>query len=138
MKIFYLTLLFGIMGNSANHTSSDDIIGVWKLENGIDLEIYKSGPYYLGKIHALNGFNKGQIIDIHNPDQESTKDSLVGKNMITNLKYNSKKNNWENGTMYAPHLGIFANLEIKNCTTDTLTAVGSKFMFWRTEYWIRQ
>lgn len=138
MKLTYFLLLFVFCGAQSPTDPSDGIIGTWRLENSIDLEIYKSGPKYSGKIAALNGFNDGQTLDSHNSDKERQNDPLVGKVILTNLSYNTEEGIWENGKMYAPHMGFFANLEIKEVAGNEITAVGSKFLFWHAETWTRQ
>jgi len=39
--------------------------------------------------------------------------------------------------MYAPHMGVKANLEIKEVVAEKMTVVGSKFLFWHTEEWTK-
>ena len=103
----------------------------------MDIDIYKQNTNYCAKIIALNGFNNNQQLDEQNSDEAHEKDSLIGKVIINELTYNTKNNTWGNGKMYAPHMGIFANLDIKEINGDTITAVGSKFFFWHTEQWIK-
>jgi hypothetical protein len=138
MNFLSFALLFALFGFQNDNCPADRIIGVWKLENQIDLKIYKYHSKYYGKIIALNGFNDGQILDSYNPKDKFVKDSLIGKVILSGLEYNQKEKKWQNGKMYAPNMGFFANLEIENVSSTALTAVGSKFMFWHTEHWQKQ
>lgn len=115
----------------------DKIVGKWKLENKLDIEIYEKEGFFFGKIIALNGFNDGQLLDEHNSDKKLRGKSLIGLVLMKNLEYNKEKGVWEDGEMYAPHMGIKANLEIKKVEGKVLTAVGSKLFFWHTEEWIK-
>ena len=119
----------------AQTTASDAIIGTWRIESGLDIDIYKQGSKYLGEIVALNGFNGGQVLDEFNSDDEKVNDSLIGRIIIFHLAYDEKSGTWDNGKMYAPHMGFHANLEIKSVEDNVITAVGSKLFLWHTENW---
>ena len=113
------------------------IVGVWKIERGLHIKIYLKDSKYYGDIVSLNGFNNGQKLDEHNPDKSKKGEQLVGKTIISHLEYDSKNAIWKKGKMYAPHMGITANLEIESVENNTIVAVGSKFFFWHTEHWIK-
>jgi hypothetical protein len=116
---------------------ANKVVGKWHLENGLDIDIYEQNGKYHGKIIALNDFNDGQKLDEKNPDKSLRNRSLLGIVLLKNLSYNVEKGIWEDGKMYAPHMGMTANLEIKKVASNTLTAVGSKLLFWHTEEWQR-
>lgn len=125
------------MGLSPTVQAANKVVGKWHLENGLDIEIYEQDGKYHGKIIALNDFNDGQKLDKKNPDKSLRNRSLLGVMLLKDLSYNAEKDVWENGKMYASHMGMIANLEIKKATSNTITAVGSKLLFWHTEEWQR-
>jgi uncharacterized protein (DUF2147 family) len=137
MKLISLLLISAVVSVQDHDIKPDAIIGNWRLENGLDIEIYKQNSNYCGKIIALNGFNDDQQLDEYNSDEAHEKDSLIGKVIINHLAYNKEEKTWGNGKMYAPHMGMFANLDIKSVNGDTITAVGSKLFFWHTEQWVK-
>jgi len=128
--IVFLFLSAGIFAQQA-----DDIIGVYHLPNDLDVEIYKTGNTYSGKIVALNGYKNGQTKDVKNTDKKKRKEMLLGKVIITKLKYDTDEKEWGNGKMYGPDKGITVNLEVTKYTDTEITIVGSKFVFWKTMKW---
>ena len=112
---------------------ADDIIGKYHLPNGLDVEIFKDGNRYNGKIIALNDYPETK--DIKNSDKSKQDDSLLGKTIITNLKFDEDEKEWEKGKMYGPDKGMTVNLEVTEYNDDEITIVGSKFVFWKTMKW---
>jgi uncharacterized membrane protein len=114
---------------------ADDIIGKYRLPNKLDIEIYKNGNTYSGKIIALNGYQNGQTKDVKNSDKSKRNDNLLGKVIISNLKFDTSEKEWEDGKMYGPEKGMTVNLEITEFKDNYITIVGSKFVFWKTMKW---
>jgi uncharacterized membrane protein len=114
---------------------ADDILGKYHLPNELDIEIYKNRNTYSGKIIALNGYQNGQTKDIKNSDKSKRDNNLLGKVIISNLKFDMSEKKWEDGKMYGPEKGIIVNLEITEFKEDYITIVGSKFVFWKTMKW---
>jgi len=114
---------------------ADEIIGKYHLPNDLDVEIFKEGSKYFGKIIALNNFEDGQTKDVNNPEESRQKDALVGKVIIENLEYNKEKKQWLNGSMYGPEKGMVFNLKITEMRKHEIEVVGSKFVLWRTLQW---
>jgi hypothetical protein len=137
MKGILLMLSCILLNPNFQSKQADDIIGTWRLEVGLDLNIYKIGEVYEGRIVALNNFNDGQILDEHNPEKGNRLDSLKGKIIMKNLKYDLEEKTWNDGTMYAPHKGMTVDLEIKEASDLSITAVGSKYIFWHTDKWLK-
>ncbi|MDA3953379.1 MAG: DUF2147 domain-containing protein [Bacteroidales bacterium] len=115
----------------------DEIIGKWLLPDGIELEIFKTGNTYEGKIVELHNFNNGQTKDIYNTNKLKKQDLLIGKIIMQNLMYDAKRMKWISGTIYNPGKGITANLEIVEVSIDNLTAIGSKLLFSKEVKWTR-
>ena len=133
--IYKLVFLFLLCTNSLFAQQADQIIGKYHLPNNLDIEIYKDGDLYNGNIIALNGYENGQTKDIKNSDTSKKNDLLLGKIIITKLKFNDSKKIWEKGKMYGPEKGIVLNLEITAYNKNSITIVGSKFIFWKTMEW---
>ena len=114
---------------------ADDIIGKYHLPNGIDIKIYKVEDSYNGKIIALNEYPETK--DKKNPNKSKRNDLLLGKVIITNLKFDTDEKKWNKGKMYGPDKGINVNLEITASNKDKITIVVSKFVFWKTMKWKR-
>ena len=129
------TLLILLISNIIFAQNADDIIGKYHLPNNLDVELYKQGDVYFGKIIALNGYENGQMTDIKNSDKSKRKDSLIGKVIIENLKFNKEEKEWFDGKMYGAEKGMFFNLEVTEIHKNKITVVGSKFLFWRTLTW---
>jgi len=116
---------------------AEDIIGKYSLPNKIDVEIYKRGDKYFGKIINLRDFEDGQTLDIHNPDKTKRKNPILGMEIIKNLEYDSDEKQWVNGSMYGAEKGLVFDLEITKYRQNEIEVVGSKFFFWKTLIWKR-
>ena len=116
---------------------ADDIIGKYSLPNKIDVEIYKRGDKYFGKIINLRDFEDGQTLDIHNPDKSKRTNPIMGMEIIKNLEYDSDEKQWINGSMYGAEKGLVFDLEITKYRQNEIEVVGSKFFFWKTLIWKR-
>ena len=116
---------------------ADDIIGKYSLPNNIDVEIYKRGDKYFGKIIKLHDFEDGQTLDIHNPDKSKRNKPILGMEIIKNLEYDAEEKLWINGSMYGAEKGLVFNLEITKYSKTEIEVVGSKYIFWKTLIWKR-
>ncbi len=94
----------------------DAILGVWDTEdNESKVEIFKCGDAYCAKIieieeklypegdpHGMAGQPK---VDRLNPDETKRKDSIVGLQIMSTLKFKKKKKSWIGGKIYNPEDG---------------------------------
>ena len=134
-RLILMALLSGFMSSYVFSQKADEIIGKYHLPNKLDIEIFKEKGKYFGKIIALNNFQDGQLKDINNPEDAKKKEPLIGKVIIKNLEYNSKENQWHNGSMYGPEKGMVFNLKITEVGKTEIEVVGSKYFMWRTLKW---
>jgi uncharacterized protein (DUF2147 family) len=132
IKLFIYLFIF-VTPLSAQHP--DDIIGKYHLPNKLDIEIFKEGEKYNGRIIALNQFEYGQTKDINNPDKFRQADLLVGKVIIKSLEFDIEKKQWVNGEMYGPEKGMVFYLKVKEVKQKEIIVVGSKFIIRRTLSW---
>ena len=130
-----LGLLF--LNTTAFAQQADDIIGKYHLPNKLDLEIYKVGNKYFGKIIALNGYENGQTVDVKNPDDSKQNQPLIGMVILKDLEWSQEDKQWVNGNMYGPEKGMVFNLKVTDMMDQKIEVVGSKYFFWHTLEWNR-
>lgn len=137
-KLFFLLLISSLTVSTGYSLKQEDkILGIWLLPDNLEIEIFKKGNKFYGKITEIYGFNDGQEKDIHNPDQSKRNDNLIGKIIISDLQYDQKTDRWINGTIYAPQKGLTLDLTILKINGKTLEAKGSKLFFSKTIIWER-
>ena len=113
----------------------DDLIGKYRLPNNLDVEIYKKGDLYFGKIIALNNYENGQTKDFKNPEKEKRNNLLLGMEIIKNLAFDSDDKKWIDGEMYGPEKGMIFHLKVNKIGEKEIEVVGSKYFFRRTLEW---
>ena len=126
-----------LLANTLFAQKADDIIGKYHLPNDLDIEIYKVGNEYHGKIIALNGYQEGQTTDIKNPDETKHNTLLLGMVIIKGLVFDKDDKEWIEGKMYGPEKGMVFNLKITEIRENEIEVVGSKYFFWHTLEWLR-
>ena len=131
--LFSILLLIISMWTFAQ--KADDIIGKYHLPNKLDLEIYRVGETYHGKIVALNGYEDGQTVDYKNPDDSKQNQPLIGMVILKDLEWDAEEKQWVNGNMYGPEKGMVFNLKITEIREKDIEVVGSKYLFWHTLEW---
>ncbi len=127
-----LSIILILIASITFAQQADDIIGKYRLPNNLDVEIYKSGQKYFGKIIALNNFRDGQIKDIENPDDSKHNDNLIGKIILKDLEFNTEDKQWFNGNIYSSEKGIIADFKVTDMRETKIEVVASKYVFWRT------
>ncbi len=135
MNKIIIILVFLFLSLNIFAQKADDIIGKYHLPNKLDIEIYKKGNKYFGKVIALNGWENGQTKDYKNPDKAKRNELLKGKIIIKNLEFDPDEKEWINGEMYGPEKGMFFNLKITEIREKEVEVVGSKYLFWKTIIW---
>ena len=91
------------------YAQADRIAGTWVTEKGtsaVDITKGSDGKYH-GKISWLEEPNENgkPKIDDENPDPKLAKRPIMGLPLVKNFKYNSKKEQWEGGSIYDPDNG---------------------------------
>jgi len=117
--------------------NADAIIGKYLLPNDLEVELFKQGDNYFGKIVGLNNYEDGETKDVNNWDSSKRNDPLLGKLIIKNLEYDAEEKIWVNGEMYGPDKGINVNLKITEVTETGIIIVGSKYIMRKTMEWKR-
>jgi uncharacterized protein (DUF2147 family) len=129
--LIVLMFMFGI----TQAQNPDAIIGKYHLPNDLDVEIFKVGNEYQGRIIGLNNYENGQTIDLNNPDESLRNTPLIGMVIIKGLRYDPDENEWIDGEMYGPEKGMVFNLKVTEIRAKEIEVVGSKFFIWRTLQW---
>ena len=132
-----LVAMLLLLANTLFAQKADDIIGKYHLPNDLDIEIYKVGNEYHGKIIALNGYQEGQTTDVKNPDDTKHNTLLLGMVIIKGLVFDKDDKEWIEGKMYGPEKGMVFNLKITEIREKEIEVVGSKHFFWHTLEWLR-
>ena len=132
-----LILVFFLFSGSLFSQKGDDLAGKYRLPNGLDVQLFKTGDSWSGKIIALNDFKDGQSRDIKNPDKARRQDPLIGKVIIKDLRYDKEAKEWNGGTMYAPEKGMEFSLKVTEVRDDGIEVVGSKLIMHKTLFWKR-
>ncbi len=135
MRIVEIVFVFLLLTGSLAAQKADDILGRYLLPNGLEVEIYKQGGKYEGKIVALHNYKEGQTKDVNNPDKSMRDKPLMNMVIIRGLEYDNDEKQWLNGTMYGPDKGINLNLKITELRDGEIEVVGSKYLFWKTLTW---
>ena len=141
---FLVTLLCAIaLLNSKNtlaQNSKENITGIWITETKDEVEIYKKGDAYFGKIVKLanptdeNGKEWTDQLNT-NPTLKSRK--IVGIDVLSNLRYEGK-GEWEDGKIYVPEEGKSYNSKMELKKDGTLEVSGCVSFFCDSEIWKRK
>ncbi len=126
--LFFLTTL--VFSQEA-----DDIIGKYRLPNGLDVEIFKTEEEYSGKIIALNGYEDGETKDVKNPDKSKRNEPLIGMIIFKGLKFDTEDKVWSDGNLYGPEKGIYVDLKITEVKDNEIKVVASKYFFHKSLIW---
>ncbi len=84
---------------------------------------------------SLDNYNSVDTKDVRNPDKTKRSDSLLGKVIVKDLKYDSENKEWINGGLYGPEKGINIHLRITEAKKTEIVVVGSKLIFPCTMVW---
>jgi len=135
LKIRLIIILFALSSGALFAQKGDDIVGKYRLPNGLDVEIYKNGNNYEGKIISLQDYKEEESKDVHNPDKSKRDEPLMNKVIIRELEFDNDEKEWNNGTMYGPDKGMYVNLKVTEIRDDEIEVVGSKYLFSKTLIW---
>ena len=123
-KILAVIIFLGIHFSLFSQ-GSDSIVGKWyNTEKDAQVEIYKEGSKFFGKIVWLqdpteNGKPK---VDRNNGDISKRERPIMGMKLLNNFEH--KGSNWENGTIYDPKNGKTYSCIIKKKDNKTLEVRG--------------
>jgi uncharacterized protein (DUF2147 family) len=92
-------------GKSFSQSKADQIIGAWwNQEKDGQIEIYKSGSTYAGKLIWMKNQNDpgtGKLLlDKNNPDAKLRGKALLGSNLMYGFIFSKEQEEWNNGKIY--------------------------------------
>ena len=96
--------------SNVNISSENDIVDMWwnqEKTSKIKIFLAQNGKY-AGKIEWLKeplDENGNPKVDNKNPNAKLRNNPRIGLAILKNFVFNSKKNRWENGTIYDPNNG---------------------------------
>lgn len=108
--LFVALLLVAFFTPDLFSQDADKVLGYWLTQDGdSQVKIFKAkdGKYY-GNIKWLNVTTRedGSIkLDDKNPDSELAKKQILNLQLLKTFEFDSKKNEWNNGTIYDPKSG---------------------------------
>ncbi len=131
-----------IFGDAFSQNKADDIIGIW-LTGGKEpakIQIYKTSEKFYGKIIWLkNPTENGKPrVDSNNPDNEKSKNPIIGLVMLAGFKFNGD-DEWKGGDIYDPESGktYSSYIYLKDKNTLRVRGYVGVSLFGRTETWTR-
>ena len=125
------------------YAQTDKIQGIWFTEEGTStVEVTKSSNgTYVGKINWLEEPNENgkPKVDEENSDPELAKRPIMGLSIVKDFQYNSKKERWDEGSIYDPDNGKTYKCKIKLNKDGTLKIRGfiGVSIIGRTTKWTR-
>ncbi|RPA67895.1 DUF2147 domain-containing protein [Cyclobacteriaceae bacterium YHN15] len=125
LKKILALIIFSGVHFSLFSQSSDSIVGKWyNTEKDAQVEIYKEGSKFFGKIVWLQDptENGKQKVDKNNEDKSKRERPIMGMKLLNNFEY--KGSTWENGTIYDPKNGKTYSCIIKKKDNKTLEVRG--------------
>jgi len=109
MKKYLFTVVVTMFIPLFLHAQADKIKGIWFTEKGTStVEVAKSSDgKYVGKINWLEEPNEDgkPKVDKENDDPQLAKRPIMGLAIVKDFEYNSKKERWEEGSIYDPDNG---------------------------------
>ncbi|NOQ27548.1 MAG: DUF2147 domain-containing protein [Bacteroidales bacterium] len=111
VKLLFVTLLLvAFFTPDLFSQDADKVLGYWLTQDGdSQVKVFKAkdGKYY-GNIKWLNVTTRedGSIkLDDKNPDPELAKKQILNLQLLKAFEFNTKDNEWNNGTIYDPKSG---------------------------------
>jgi uncharacterized protein (DUF2147 family) len=101
---FLLTVLIVFDTKAQGTSAQQKICGKWECtDKSIRIEVYMQGNEYKANLiwfKDTEGKPMDYWTDQHNPDPALRNRKILGMSMLSDLKYNSDTNSWENGIVY--------------------------------------
>ncbi len=134
-KFLFNVAIIVLINFSLFAQKADELIGKYHMPNKLDIEIFKIGSKYYGKVIALNGWENGKTTDYKNPDEEKRNEPLVGKIILSDLEFDNEDKIWANGTLYGPEKGILVDFKVTEMRKNEIEVVASKYFIRKTLIW---
>ena len=108
--LFVIVASSFVKHNNVKTSSENDIVDMWwnqEKTSKIKIFLAQNGKY-AGKIEWLKeplDENGNPKVDNKNPNSKLRNNPRIGLAILKNFVFNTKKNRWENGTIYDPNNG---------------------------------
>lgn len=127
LSLFMFLILYA--GKSFSQTTGDEIIGTWwNQEKDGQIEIYRSGSNYAGKLVGMKNQNDpitGKLLlDKKNPDVNLRSKPLLGSDLMYGFTFSKEDKEWCNGKIYDGRKGKTYKCCIKISPDNTLKVNG--------------
>lgn len=127
LSIFLFLLL--LAGKSFGQTTGNEIIGTWwNQEKDGQIEIYKLGNTYAGKLVWMKNQNDPStgnlLLDKKNPDEKLRSKPLLGSNLMYGFIFNKEDQEWSNGKIYDGRKGKTYKCRIQTNGDQKLKVTG--------------
>lgn len=104
-KLLLFLFLSVCVSQSFGQSTGEEIIGTWwNQEKDGQIEIYKSGNTYAGKLVWMKDQNDPAtgklLLDKKNPDEKLRSKPLLGSNLMYGFTFSKQENEWNNGKIY--------------------------------------
>lgn len=142
---FLLAMLFQST-RSFSQTTGDELIGNWwNQEKEAQIEIYKNGNTYSGKIVWLKeptDLTTGKPkLDLKNPDTKLRSRPVIGTDLLFGFVFDKSEKEWTGGTIYDARDGKSYKSYLKRNTDGTLKVRGYIGASWmklgKTNIWTK-
>ncbi|SHL73618.1 DUF2147 domain-containing protein [Flavobacterium saccharophilum] len=146
-KLFLLIILFFSGVNSFSQSTGDEIIGTWwNQEKDGQIEIYKSGSTYSGKLIWMKNQNDpvtGKLLlDKKNPNEKLRGKPLLNSNLMYGFIFIREDKEWSDGKIYDGRKGKTYKCIIKLNADSTIKVTGYIGASWmglgETSIWTRK
>lgn len=143
IKLIFIILFTSFSAYTHTRISSDDVIGTWLVSSGdAKVTIFKTGPYYYGKIAWLRKPNTPEgnpKVDENNPDPSLRSRHILGLLLLKGFEYSEQDKQWVNGEIYDPKNGKNYSCKISMSSPNNLEVRGfiGISLIGRTEKWTR-
>ena len=109
MRILATILAFCLASLTYAQTSSEKVVGKWYTDDKETIvEVYKTGDKYFGKVIWMLEENEEDgtpKVDDKNPDVKLQSRPVMGLVLLKDFSFDSKKNEWNGGSIYDPKNG---------------------------------
>jgi len=131
-------VLLGLLLASPLYAAADDVLGVWKTnEGGGHVELYRVDDELQGKIVGGDANEAKQTTDVHNPDPALRGRELLGLVIIEGMRYDAAADAWQGGSLYRSTNGKTYRSKIRLADDGILKVTGYKGFFSKTVDWHR-
>lgn len=137
------TILIVSLTLGYSQDSSEAITGLWYNEpKDAKIKVYKKNGAYYGKIVWLSdsvGPENDIRRDVNNDDKSLQNRPLIGLNILQNMKWDNKEQEWNDGKIYDPRSGNTYSAYAKLVEPGKLKLRGyiGFSLLGRTTYWER-